>query len=145
MGLYVGGYRAFKKCLVDAWPNGKAANCAHMVMIDIGFPIHLIDGVWCVRRDIHEFTASINMIEPLPSANVSTYLATHYPKTSSALFNGASKADALKIILKEKACKKLQSGRGSFKEAKHEAKKAASYRTIKMRSLSKKHDWNTVK
>jgi len=145
VGLYAGGYRAFKKCLVDAWPNGRAANCAHMVMIDIGFPIHLIDNLYCAHRDIHAFTTSINMPVPLLSENMSTYLAKYYTKTSSALFNGASKEDALKIILKEKACKKLQRGTGSFEEAKKEMKKASSYRRVKLRELSKKHDWNTVK
>ena len=106
MKLYEGGYRAFKKCLVDAWPEGKVTYCAHMVMIDVKFPIHLMDTHWCVMRDINDFLLLINMPSPYPRSNVSTYLATHYPKTSTALFEGKSKADALKIIFAEKANKK---------------------------------------
>ena len=81
MSLYAGGYKGFKHCLVDAWPEGKAAHCAHMIMLDIGFPIHLSDGVWCVFRDIQAFTMSINMPTPISGhTNVSTYLATNYQK-----------------------------------------------------------------
>lgn len=146
MSLYAGGYKGFKTCLVDAWPEGKAAHCAHMVMIDIGFPIHLVDGAWCVFRDIQAFTMSINMPTPISGrANVSSYLATNYPKTSAALFDGKSKEFATKILMAEKANKSAQRRAGSFKEAKKEAKKADNYITIKMRSLTKKYDWNTVK
>ena len=45
----------------------------------------------------------------------------------------------------EKANKSAQRRAGSFKEAVHETQKADSYITIKMRSLTKKYDWNTVK
>ena len=146
MSLYAGGYKGFKHCLVDAWPEGKAAHCAHMIMLDIGFPIHLSDGVWCVFRDIQAFTMSINMPTPISGhTNVSTYLATNYPKTSAALFDGKSKEFAKKILIAEKANKSAQRRAGSFKEAKDETKKANSYITIRMRSLTKKNDWNTVK
>lgn len=146
MSLYAGGYKGFKHCLVDAWPEGKAAHCAHMIMLDIGFPIHLSDGVWCVFRDIQAFTMSINMPTPISAhTNVSTYLATNYPKTSAALFDGKSKEFATKILMAEKANKSAHRRAGSFKEAVAETKKTDSYITIKMRSLTKKYDWNTVK
>jgi hypothetical protein len=146
MSLYAGGYKGFKHCLVDAWPEGKVAHCAHMVMLDVGFPIHLVDGSWCVFRDIQAFTMSIHMPTPFSGhTNVSTYLATHYPKTSTALFDGKSKEFATKILMAEKANKSAQRRAGSFKEAVNENKKAEGYITIKMRSLTKKYDWNTVK
>lgn len=145
MKLYEGGYRAFKKCLVDAWPNGKVEYCAHMVMIDVRFPIHLIDFNWCVLRDINAFILSINMPQAYVKANVSTYLATYYPQTSAALFEGKSKSDALKIILAEKANKKDFKNDGSLKQIKKAHQWADNYITIQARSLSKKHDWNTVK
>ena len=145
MKLYEGGYKAFKKCLVDAWPEGKVTYCAHMVMIDVKFPIHLKDTHWCVMRDTDAFLLSINMPSPYIRANVSTYLATYYPKTSTALFEGKSKADALKIILAEKANKKPVKHDGSYTQAKAHHTRADNYTIIQARSLSKKHDWNTVK
>ena len=78
-------------------------------------------------------------------ANVSTYLATYYPQTSAALFEGKSKSDALKIILAEKANKKDFKNDGSLRQIKKAHQRADNYTTIKARSLSKKHDWNTVK
>lgn len=145
MKLYEGGYKAFKKCLVDAWPSSRSEYCAHMVMIDVKFPVHLIDGCWCAMRDINAFLVSINMPPTYAKANVSTYLANFYPKTSAALFDGKSKDEAFKIIMGEKANKKPGSKRGSIKEAREEYRKAEGYKMIDMRSLSKKHDWNTVK
>jgi len=143
MKLYEGGYRAFKKCLVDAWPEGKVTYCAHMVMIDVKFPIHLMDTWWCVMRDINAFTLSINMPHTWAKANVSSYLATFYPKTSAALFEGKPKDEAFKIIMGEKAVRSNK--KSVYQKAKEEFKKADNYTTIKARSLSKKHDWNTVK
>jgi len=145
MKLYAGGYKAFKKCLVDAWPEGKVAYCAHMVMIDVKFPIHLMDADWCVRRDTDAFVQSINMPSPFVKANVSTYLAMYYPKTSAALFEGKSKEYAFKIIMGEKANKTPQKHNNSVQEARAAHKKAAGYMPVELRSLSKKHDWNTVK
>ena len=143
MKLYEGGYKAFKKCLVDAWPTGKVTHCAHMVMLDVKFPVHLMDTLWCVMRDINAFALSINMPTPFAKTNVSTYLATYYPKTSAALFEGKSKDEAFKIIMGEKADRSNR--KTVYQEARAESRKSDKYITIKARSLSKKHDWNTVK
>ena len=143
MKLYEGGYKAFKKCLVDAWPTGKVTHCAHMVMIDVKFPVHLMDTWWCVMRDINAFALSINMPSFFAKTNVSTYLAMYYPKTSAALFEGKSKDEAFKIIMGEKADRSKR--KTVYQEARAEFRKSDKYITIKARSLSKNHDWNTVK
>jgi hypothetical protein len=144
--IYAGAYPAFKKCLVNAWPNGKVHPCAHMIMIDVKFPFHLIDQMWCVMRDSVEFIKHINMPLPMLKHDVATYIATYYPKTSAALFDGKSKAVALQIMMAEKAVKnpnlKMEN---SYVEAKKEHRKADSYRHVSLRSLSKQHDWKTVK
>ena len=143
---YAGGYAAFKRCLIDAWPNGRVEYCAHMVMIDVKFPIHLLDQTWCIFRDCFAFISHLRMPSPIMTGIVSTYIAKHYQKTSAALFDGKSKEVCLQIFLSEKGAKHVPRKRsGSAFEAREEYKKSNAYVTIKMRSLSKKHDWNTVK
>jgi len=143
---YAGAYADFKKCLVDAWPNGRVEYCAHMVMIDVKFPIHLLDQTWCLFRDCFAFTEHLKMPVPLMAGLVSTYIAKYYPKTNNALFDGRSKEVCLQIFMSEKGMKHVPHKRkGSVSEAKEEHKKSDAYVMIKMRSLSKKHDWKTVK
>ena len=143
---YAGAYPAFKKCLIDAWPNGRVEYCAHMVMIDVKFPIHLLDQTWCIFRDCFAFISHLKMPAPIMTGLVSTYIAKHYPKTSAALFDGKSREVCLQIFMSERSVKHVpRKNRGSVFEAKEEYKKSDAYVTIKMRSLSKKHDWNTVK
>ena len=141
-----GGYRAFKKCLIDAWPSGRVQNCAHMVMIDVGFPIHLVNSIWCDFKDCFMFVEHLKMPRIRSTGLVSTYIANYYPKTSTALFDGRSKDICLQIFMAEKGSKTVPPNRvGSASEAQDELKKTSSYLTIKMRSLSKSHDWKTVK
>ena len=144
--LYAGGYRAFKKCLIDSWPNGRVEFCAHMIMLDVKFPIHLINGLWCFFTDTSAFVKHLKMPQIRPTNLVATYIANFYPKTSAALFDGKSKDLCLQIFMAEKGSKNLPPNRaGSATEAQKELKKSESYVTIRMRSLSKKHDWRTVK
>lgn len=144
--LYAGGYRAFKKCLIDSWPNGRVEYCAHMIMIDVGFPIHLLDNAWCFFTDTSAFVQHLKMPQMRPTNAVATYIADYYPKTNNALFDGKSKDLCLQIFMAEKGSKKLPTKQsGSANEAQKELRKANSYVTIRMRSLSKNHDWKTVK
>ena len=143
---YAGGYRAFKKCLIDSWPTGRVEYCAHMIMLDVGFPIHLINGIWCDFKDCFMFVEHLKMPRIRSTGHVSTYIANYYPKTSNALFDGKSKDLCLQIFMAEKGSKHIPPNRaGSANEAQNELKKASSYVRIKMRSLSKNHDWKTVK
>lgn len=144
--LYAGGYRAFKKCLIDAWPTGRVEYCAHMIMLDVGFPVHLVNGIWCDFKDCFMFVEHLKMPRIRSTGHVSTYIANYYPKTSNALFDGKSKELCLQIFMAEKGSKHIPFNRvGSANEAQNELKKASSYVTIKMRSLSKNYDWKTVK
>lgn len=76
-------------------------------------------------------------------SQVSVYLAAFYPKTSEALFSGVSKDVAFGIFLKEKKTKSFK--KHPKKELQVEDRKMRGVRTIKARSLGKRHDWNTVK
>jgi hypothetical protein len=144
--LYAGGYRAFKKCLIDSWPNGRVEFCAHMVMIDVGFPIHLINNLWCFFNDTSAFVQHLKMPQMRPTNGVATYLANHYPKTSTALFDGKSKEACLQVFMAEKGSKGFPTKtEGSARTAKQILRKEEAYVTIRMRSLSKNHDWKTVK
>jgi hypothetical protein len=117
-----------------------------MIMIDVGFPIRLIDNAWCFFNNTSAFVQHLKMPQMRPTNGVATYLANHYPKTSNALFDGKSKEACLQVFMVEKGSKWLPKKQaGSAGEAREELKKTRSYLTIKMRSLSKNHDWKTVK
>ena len=147
-------YAQFKLCLIGGWPSAKMRAVMVSCLLDFGeaspFPVHEI----CIgsyfqkgisTNDFDQFLNSINMPTIRVNADVSLYLARFYPQTSAFLFEGGSKEAAIKIFLGEKKARVRFVERGSFDEAKKEFRKAAGYKAIRLRSLSKAHDWNTVK
>lgn len=130
-------YTAIKRCLIDAWPNSTSINCASMVAIDFG--VYEGDG-----RSGRKLLDSVKMNPQ--SLAVTHYLAAFYPKTSDALYNGASKDEAYRILLSEK---KIKADHSKAFVLRPEVRKsdidAARTIFIRARSLDKKHDWHTVK
>ena len=147
-------YSHFKFCLIGGWPSAKMKEVIVSCLLDFGkaspFPVHEINiGSYFQKSiSIHnfdQFLNSINMPTSQTNADVSLYLARFYPQTSAFLFEGGSKEVAIKIFLKEKKIRIRHVTRGSFSEARNAFRKAAGYKAIRLRSLSKAHDWNTVK
>ena len=149
-------YRAFKRCLIDAWPHSYAYMCAAMVMKDFGLLKLKPNGELCYP-ELLAFVSSFNMPSDLVGmkrvnknpyndslhSQVAVYISAFYPKTSEALFSGASKDVAFGIFMKEKKTAPFK--KRVFNELKAEDRKMRGVRTIKARSLDKRHDWNTVK
>ena len=134
-------YTAFKRCIIEAWPNSTVYFCASMVMLDFGMPLD--DGDHIAQ---HDFVKSLNM--PSVLTPTALYLARHYPKTSKALFDERSKDEALAIFLRERAMESRQKRKLSTRESldrRNYARDARRTRFIRARSLSKEHDWSTVK
>ena len=138
-------YVAMKTALIKAWPYQNVLWVAKDVMqgmqIKCRHPSGNID-----TAKVMQFMQSLNM-HNYTDCSVTMYIATHYPKTSAALYDGQSKDVALSIFFKEKKLP-IHRGKGFLsqdKEIKREASRRRATRTIKARSLSKKHDWNTVK
>ena len=147
-------YSQFKLCLIGGWPSAKMADAMVSCLLDFGeaapFPVYeiCIGSYFQKSISIHnfdQFLNSINMPTARIASNVSLYLARFYPQTSAFLFEGGSKEVAIKIFLKEKKIRIRHVTRGSFSEARNAFRKAAGYKRISLRSLSKKHDWNIVK
>lgn len=136
-------YMALKRCLIDGWPDASLSNCAAMVLLDTKTPGN---GIGIAR--IEDLFHTVKM--PISRAkSVSVYLAACYPKTSAALFDARPKDECFKILLNEKHIN--PSARNSirtFARKEYKAQVAAAGGVtwfIRARTLSKKHDWNTVK
>lgn len=130
----------FKKCLIDGWLNTKVWQCASMIMIDHGVT-HKTDSGLPNFPVIENWLWDIGVPQYL-NMETCRYIAAFYPKTSAALFEKNKKA--LQIFWKEK-----QQAPNSKKTLSHERryqnKKDKTTMFIRARSLSKKHDWKTVK
>ena len=138
-------YVAMKTALIKAWPYQRVLWVAQAVMQGMQIECRHPSGNTDMEKVI-QFMKSLNMPKYIGCA-VTMYIATYYPKTSAALYDGQSKDVALSIFFKEKKLP-IHRGKGFLsqdKEIKREASRRRATRTIKARSLSKKHDWNTVK
>ena len=130
----------FKKCLIDGWLTTKVWQCAAMIMIDYGL-------VHQTASELPNFPLIENWLWDIgvpqySSMETCRYIAAFYPRTSAALFE--KNKEALQIFWKEKQQapdqkKTLAYGR------RYQNKKDKTIRFIPLRSLSKKHDWKTVK
>jgi len=140
-------YKDFKSRLIEMWPNGLVWNCAVAVMIDHSVTQQETDKKRMFSKEqIIEFIEKFKMICPHGRSQVSTYISRFYPRTSSVLFDGADKNIALKIFMAEKKNVGIVKRKGSITEVRAETKKHdKQIKFIKARSLSKKHDWSTVK
>jgi hypothetical protein len=141
-------YQTFKRIMIDAWPNGRVEAALHMALIDCKIAIPLLDGLYIKYQTFDEYMQKFNMPSARIPAHISTYLAAWYPKTSAALFDGASKDAAYAILLSEKKQKinaNQRKSAGASNDAKKELMKAKAVKFIHLRELSKKHDWKTVK
>jgi len=128
-----------KRCLIDGWLTHKVGQCAAMVMIDHG--IQWDNGTGGLSDPLTEnFLHDIRM-PPYPCMPVSVYVAAFYPKTSAALFQ--KNKNALSIFWKEKQQKPTK--KTLRRERAPDNRKDKRVKFISLRSLSKKHDWNTVK
>ncbi len=137
-------YTDIKKTMIEAWPESRVSNVVHMVAIDHKIKVPLDGQTWITIECMNDILKSVGMPQARYASALSTYIANHYPATSSALFAGRDKSECLKIMMREKALA-LSKNKSLFGEAMKEAKKEQAFVTIKARSLSKKHDWSTVK
>lgn len=130
----------FKKCLINGWLNTKVWQCASMIMIDHGVT-HKTDSGLPNFPVIENWLWDIGVPQYL-NMKTCRYIAAFYPKTSAALFEKNKKA--LQIFWKEK-----QQAPDPTKTLSHERryqnKKDKTTMFVRARSLSKKHDWKTVK
>lgn len=129
----------FKKCLLSGWLTHNVWQCAAMIMIDEGLK-YTMENRKPNEAVIENFLRDIK-VPPYQNMTVCRYIAVFYPRTSRALF---AKKAALEIFWKEKQqaanyTKTLRS------ERRQEDKKDKTTIFIPLRSLSKKHDWKTVK
>ncbi len=129
----------FKQCLLSGWLTHKVWQCAAMIMIDAGLKY----GMETTRPHdaiIENFLRDIK-VPPYPNMSVCTYIAAFYPKTSGALFEGK---EALQIFWKEKQ-RAADYTRTLRSERAYANKKEKTRIFIRLRDLSKQHDWKTVK
>ena len=147
-------YSDFKKCLIDAWPNGTVFRAAICVAIDCRdrLPIAIRDKtiggflqLSFSQDDFDKLVSGINMPTCSLLSLITVYLSDFYPATSAMLFDGISKDVCYKHFLKEKKSRRSFVTRGSLNEARSNFGKSAGYKLIRLRELSKKHDWNTIK
>lgn len=129
----------FKRCLLSGWLTHNVWQCAAMIMIDEGLT-YTMENTKPNEAVIENFLRDIK-VPPYQNMTVCRYIAVFYPRTSRALF---AKKAALEIFWKEKQqaadyTKTLRS------ERRQENKKDKTTIFIPLRSLSKKHDWKTVK
>jgi len=130
--------------MIEAWPESRVSNVVHMVAIDHKMEVAVSEQNWITTKCMNDILTSVGMKRAKYAGALATYIANHYPATSSALFAGRDKSECLKIMMREKA-RALPNSKSLFGEAMKAAKKEQAFVTIKARSLSKKHDWNTVK
>jgi hypothetical protein len=129
-----------KRCLIEGWLTSTVCQCAAMVMIDHG--IRWGNDAGKISGPLAENFLHDICMPPFPDMQVSVYIAAFYPKTSAALFQ--KNKNALQIFWREKQ-RKPNRERTLYHERVPHDKENASIKYIKLRSLSKKHDWNTVK
>jgi hypothetical protein len=142
-------YLSFKRALVDAWPkNVKVYDIAAMVMIDNGMDWKKTWNTGAVFSSLEkaaDFVRSVKMPDRV-GLDVSLYMAVFYPATSSLLCSGASKDVVFNAIRKEKASKavaKKKLARETERTKYKREEKTTHF--IHASSLTKKHDWHTVK
>lgn len=139
--------RAFRKCLIDAWPNSKLAYCIEMVLCDAGViksgphvnkpPAYavLLNGylkAWGMQ-------ATFNL-----GMDVSAYIGSAYPITSAMLFKGAPRAEAYALFLREKGVK-LGLNKTLRALRQRESRKDGVVIFIRKRALDMRSDWHTCK
>ena len=130
----------FKQCLVRGWLTHRVWQCAAMVMIDEGI-IYDKENKNPDMARIENFLRDI-VVPPYQQMQVSRYIAAFYPKTSEALFENNPRA--LQIFWKEK--QQLADRTKTLKyERASENRKNKQILFIKLRELTKWHDWKTVK
>ena len=142
-------YGAFKHCLLEGILTHKVRDIAAMIMADSGKCVVKENWagyfVWDYT-EIKNWLVSMNMPTEYLASSVSVYLATYYPLTYQAFLDGKSKDVLRGVILKEKKRKRNSSNEIGHKEGRYyQKRKNSEIFTIKARSLSKNHDWNTVK
>lgn len=120
--------RVFADCRPDelkiVWSNGKEEKNEAFIKIN----------------EVYDSIPSIKRCYMLK--HVKVWLSEHYPRTSDALFDGKNDAIVMAIWAKEKRVDRKDVMQNLKK---NEYRRKICTKTIKARSLSKKHDWNTVK
>lgn len=129
----------FKQCLLSGWLTHNVWQCAAMIMIDEGLK-YTMENTKPNEAVIENFLRDIE-VPPYPNMTVCRYIAAFYPRTSRALF---AKKAALEIFWKEKQ-QAADYTKTLHSERRQENKKDKTTIFIPLRSLSKKHDWKTVK
>lgn len=141
-------YIAFKRALIDGCLTCPVTRIAEMIMIDVGLSHQKIvyDGFWPDYDAINKFIVSMNMPKMYGKEMVSVYLASYYPMTYNAFLDGKPKEYLYRLIVKEKKRKNGMESNPFVKEKhSYERTKDSMVRRLSMRSLSKAHDWKTVK
>tara|TARA_R110002126_G_scaffold167341_1_gene315802 strand:+ start:323 stop:751 length:429 start_codon:yes stop_codon:yes gene_type:complete len=139
-------YIAFKRALIDGCLTCPVTRIAEMIMIDVGLPHQKIVSNWPDYDAINKFIISMNMPRMYGKEMVSVYLASYYPMTYNAFLDGKPKEYLYRLIAKEKKRKNGMESNPFVKEKhSYERTKDSRVRRLRMRSLSKAHDWNTVK
>ncbi len=133
--------RLFKTYLIEGWPDRWVRDIAIMAMIDSGLTPPADKKFGFSFETIDAFVHSLHMFSS--SVSVLRYIAKNYPRTNEALFSGNGKDAALKIFLREK--KRPQANKVKLFNSAKETRQERANVFVKARSLSKWHDWNTVK
>jgi hypothetical protein len=130
----------FKQCLIKGWLTHRVWQCAAMVMIDHNIKYENENGTPNMAI-IQNFLRTVQV--PLyPDLSVSVYIAAFYPATSASLF--LNNSTSLHIFWKEQQ-RAADYSKSLGYERKYEKLKNKQIKFISLRSLSKKHDWKTVK
>ena len=135
-------YSLFKKLLIENLLKYPVYKVAFFAMQDYKIPCKHGNGSLDYKKII-AFIDSLKMPYGNINASSSYYVARFYPKVYEAFLNGASNRVLYAMILKTKAHipKVTAKERAELKERSIDKTRY----TIKARSLSKNHDWNTVK
>ena len=127
-----------KLLAVDAWPSAPLWRITDPLMEELGLSHK--------GNETVEFLISLGFtrITHLIASPVSVFLAAFYRPASDALFSGADKCvvkAAIRVMKKRLAPRSADRRR----EKANELSRRRQTKTVYARSLSKNHDWNTVK
>lgn len=136
--------RSFRKNMLIHWRHG--VQC-YRVLFEVAKEMKWDDTFRDFGPDYDEIYRRISVIPSIgfihPQSPCSRWLAVHYPKTSNAMFDGATDDEALAIWKKEK---RVVIENRAFSSAKRtERRRCKTTHFVEARKLDKKHDWNTVK
>lgn len=114
--------------------------------------------IWQVMREIQDQVGgdlfSKMLTTPKGSVSISPYsaktntrvwMASRFRHVSDALFDGADDAEAMALFVKSRQANRRPRDKERLESTREFGRKIKTVHFIRLRDLSKEHDWNTVK